>query len=95
METTITADRRADALDTEQFRAMIEGPHFARFLNRVREMRVREVATCCTGDDVRRAQGAAAALATVLDLPAQLLAELQGGSRYQHPMRLKPSNGGV
>lgn len=88
MEALLTPSRRADAIDAEQFGQMIESEYFRRFIARVKAERDRAVEACLTtGDDLplRRAQGAQAALRSVLELPELMLAEMRGKPRYSLP----------
>jgi hypothetical protein len=81
MRAKFTPINRLDQLDAERFRDMIESPPFQLLISRVQAELERACETCVTGNDelaIRRAQGAAAQLRTVLRLPAQVLEEIKG-----------------
>lgn len=83
MEAKLTRVSRLDQLDSEAFRDMIESASFKHLLARVGQILERERTTAERSDDVlaiRRAQGAAGALRSVLALPNQLLAEMKPGA---------------
>lgn len=84
MDTTLTRVHRLDALDAEAFGDMLASASFHLFLDRVRQQLARELAVTERSAEalaIRRAQGGAAALRTVLALPEQILAEMQPGRR--------------
>ena len=75
---------RVDALELEAFQSWKSGKQFARFENRVRAEHNRATLRCMFEADevqLRRAQGAAAALASVLAMPEQILAEMRAGKK--------------
>ncbi len=71
---------RFDALDQERFEDMLQSPPFQIFLGRVRATLEVASGDCERLDDesdLRRAQGRAAALRTVLRLPEQIVEEMK------------------
>jgi hypothetical protein len=76
----VTQAKRGHALDREEFQRMLEGEPFRLVMARIAGELKRAQETCARSDevrDLRRAQGAAAALQSVLALPAAILAEMQ------------------
>ena len=84
MATASSQGARFDSPAYDEQRKLIESPAFRRIWSRIEADHTRAV-TGCTREDgeiqLRRAQGAAAALATVLALPEQILAEMRAGKR--------------
>jgi hypothetical protein len=88
MQAKLTPTTRLDDLDARRFKEMIDSAPFQLLWDRVAIERVRAGITCERGEglvELRRAQGAAKALRTVLGLPEVLLSE----------MKAKVSKGGV
>lgn len=84
MESKAIVTDRLDHLDAERFRDMIASPPFAILRNRIEQELARRIETCTTADvtkELRKAQGGAAALRTVLALPAQILKEIESQKR--------------
>lgn len=76
----VIRDTRLDELGEQQFRRMLESDQFQLFFDRVRAERDRQVVRLKGADnlvELRRAQGAAAALESVLDTPKLILDELR------------------
>ena len=76
----LTPSPRFDALDAEQFEKMIGGKAFRRLWERVQAERARAVERCLREADeleLRRAQGAVAALTAALGMPGQILSEMR------------------
>ena len=79
MNAKLSQASRLDQLDREAFRDMIASAPFQTLWKRVRAEHERAREACVAGDSVpaiRRAQGAAAALRSVLGMPEQLLGEM-------------------
>jgi hypothetical protein len=75
----ISSANRYDAIDREQFRAMIESESFKVLQARIAAERDRHITTCTNSDiqlDVMRAQGGAAAIETAMGLPRRILEEM-------------------
>lgn len=90
---------RLDHMDAEDMTRMLESRCFRAIWVRIEADLRRRVETCTSSDnelEIRRAQGAAAALRMVLDVPGQLLDEIKRGpARYvqpKHPISPRPSN---
>jgi len=84
MENKAVVTNRLDHLDAERFREMIASPPFAIFRERIEKERDRQIDGCATADitkELRKHQGAAAALRVVLALPAQILKEIEAQKR--------------
>jgi hypothetical protein len=75
---------RFDTLQIDLFKKTIESEAFRRIWLRIGVEQARAVARCAREDtdiEFRRAQGAQAALASVLALPEQILAEMRAGKQ--------------
>ena len=73
---------RLDALDAEQWQAMLDSPLWAAYRKRIEKELERARTQCARGDstiEVRRAQGAAAMAEAILTLPAKMLEEMKRG----------------
>jgi hypothetical protein len=82
METKLTPTNRLDLLDAEAFGNMLESASFRLFLARVQRQLARELTVTERADElmpIHRAQGAAAALRSVLALPEQIRGEIKAG----------------
>jgi len=80
MENKAVVTNRLDHLDAERFREMIASPAFVQLRDRIEKERARQMVVCVTSDvtkELRKAQGAVAALRVVLELPAQILKEIE------------------
>jgi hypothetical protein len=79
MTTKLNSTRRFDAIDREQFKSMLISEGFQAIQQRVEAELQRAIDTCVRSSDqniVLRAQGAAYALRTVIEMPARLLEEM-------------------
>lgn len=79
MQTNIIRSERLDGIDRSRFAAMIESESFQLLRRRITAELERARKVCErseSGLDIRRAQGAAAAFQTVLELPERLLLEM-------------------
>ena len=75
---------RVDVLEVEAFKKMTESAPFLRIWVRIGAENSRAFMRCAREDnelDLRRAQGAQAALAMVLTMPEQILAEMRAGKK--------------
>jgi hypothetical protein len=80
MQPKLNPSPRPDAIDAERFREMTRSPLFALFWDRVGAELRRALDACERANDVRelrRAQGAAAALRTIDGLPNKICVELR------------------
>jgi|HubBroStandDraft_3_1064219.scaffolds.fasta_scaffold946473_1 hypothetical protein len=83
MQAKPTRVSRTDGLDAQRFQAMIESESFARYRERLEAVLARErtdLETVGNETEMRRAQGAVAALRTALGLPAIILAQMKADS---------------
>lgn len=77
---TSIASSRLDQLDADRFRDMVTSPSFALFTARLKDELERSRLVCEREDDpglVAKAQGAVAALRSVLAMPAIILKEIE------------------
>jgi hypothetical protein len=75
---------RSDAVAADLFDKMLASAEFGKLWTRVTAERDRAASRCLRETDLvelRRAQGAAAALTAALGLPAQMLGEMRAGKR--------------
>ena len=89
MEAKLSPVNRTDQLDVEAFKDMLESAPFRHFMARVAQELQRALSVTERAEEVlaiRRAQGAAAAIRTVLGLPEQLLGELKAKARGRSPL---------
>jgi hypothetical protein len=74
-----------DATDLDHLRQSVNSRGWQMMLERIAEMQTSETATCCASESspkmIRKAQGALAALATVLKIPEILEREIRDRSR--------------
>lgn len=80
MKTPIHRDARLDDLDAQQFAAMLASKSWRIYHDRLQSMLARIAQACVTGKDLvelRRAQGGAEALRSVLAVPQTLLEEMK------------------
>lgn len=80
MEAKITAKNRDAFVEANKFEEMMKSAPFAMVVKRIESELERERKSCEGADgevEIRRAQGAVAALRVVLKLPANILAELR------------------
>lgn len=83
MQPKTTPTKRFDGIDTQRFKEMVDSEAFQRFTFRVSAELKRAEEACVRDVDevlVRRAQGAVAALRTVIGLPASILREMEAAN---------------
>lgn len=82
MQPNVVRSARLDGVDKERFRAMLASESFGLLRVRIEAELVRARETCQRSDsglEVRRCQGAVAALEAVMKLPERILGEMSKG----------------
>lgn len=73
---------KVDSIEIEQFRELIQSNAFARIQSRIQQEMNRNQDLCVRGDtelEIRRAQGAVAALRSAIMIPMRIYEEMKKG----------------